>query len=163
VVDVVFGLLVAKREPLGRPSAAHGSGRCLRPPRHRAAIGNSNATLYELYITPDSVLELVRNLVANRLATDGRTWAAAFGNLNSGTYNNEVGARMRGEVRVPRGRGRYAVRGDGCRGESAFGPSNAARASGEAFERPRLRPLNHGRAHRGPDYYAAALYRALAL
>jgi hypothetical protein len=29
-------------------------------------IGNSNATLYQLYVRPDTVLDWIRNIVANR-------------------------------------------------------------------------------------------------
>jgi len=52
-------------------------------------IGNNNATLYALFVTPRSVLEWVRNVVANRLAATGAEWAALFARHNSGTYNNE--------------------------------------------------------------------------
>jgi len=52
-------------------------------------IGNSNATLYSLYVKPDTVLDWIRNLVANRLATDAPSWASTFSRFNSGTYNNE--------------------------------------------------------------------------
>lgn len=52
-------------------------------------IGNNNQTLYELYITPESVLEWVRTIVANRLGGDVNAWAEAFRTENSGTYNNQ--------------------------------------------------------------------------
>ncbi|XP_070812719.1 putative phospholipase B-like 2 [Pituophis catenifer annectens] len=52
-------------------------------------IGNSNSDLWK-FITPDnSVLEWLRNIVANRLARTGAEWAAAFEKFNSGTYNNQ--------------------------------------------------------------------------
>jgi len=52
-------------------------------------IGNGNQTLYELYVKPTTVLEWARNVLANRLATDGPSWAAVYSRYNSGTYNNE--------------------------------------------------------------------------
>lgn len=52
-------------------------------------IGNNNATLYDLYVKADTVLEWNRNIVANRLANDGETWVNYFSKLNSGTYCNE--------------------------------------------------------------------------
>jgi len=51
-------------------------------------IGNNNADLWK-YVTPQSVFEGIRAVVANRLATSGSEWASIFGDLNSGTYNNE--------------------------------------------------------------------------
>ncbi|XP_072271436.1 putative phospholipase B-like 2 [Pyxicephalus adspersus] len=52
-------------------------------------IGNSNPDLWK-YITPkNSVLEWLRNIVANRLSTVGQEWADIFGKFNSGTYNNQ--------------------------------------------------------------------------
>ncbi|KAM8961143.1 putative phospholipase B-like 2 [Pelodytes ibericus] len=52
-------------------------------------IGNSNPLLWK-YIKPEgSVLEWLRNIVANRLATGGQHWAAIFEKFNSGTYNNQ--------------------------------------------------------------------------
>jgi len=52
-------------------------------------IGNSNATLYALYVSPATVLDWVRNIVANRVAADAPAWAGNFSLYNSGTYNNE--------------------------------------------------------------------------
>ncbi|XP_028914484.1 putative phospholipase B-like 2 [Ornithorhynchus anatinus] len=52
-------------------------------------IGNSNAALWKYVHPQDSVLEWLRNIVANRLATDGATWADVFKRFNSGTYNNQ--------------------------------------------------------------------------
>eukprot|EP00697_Spironema_sp_BW2_P001390 gnl/Spiro4/11857_TR6258_c0_g1_i1.p1 gnl/Spiro4/11857_TR6258_c0_g1~~gnl/Spiro4/11857_TR6258_c0_g1_i1.p1 ORF type:complete len:639 (+),score=202.96 gnl/Spiro4/11857_TR6258_c0_g1_i1:29-1918(+) len=53
-------------------------------------IQNANNTLYREGVRPrGSVLEFVRNVVANRLAADGPSWVATFANNNSGTYNNE--------------------------------------------------------------------------
>lgn len=52
-------------------------------------IGNSNPDLWK-YIQPqNSVLEWLRNIVANRLATGGQEWADIFKKFNSGTYNNQ--------------------------------------------------------------------------
>ncbi|XP_063310769.1 putative phospholipase B-like 2 [Pelobates fuscus] len=52
-------------------------------------IGNSNPLLWK-YIQPQgSVLEWLRNIVANRLATGGQEWAKLFEKFNSGTYNNQ--------------------------------------------------------------------------
>lgn len=51
-------------------------------------ILNHNSTLWQ-EIRPDSVMEFVRNTVANRLATDGQSWSEIFSRHNSGTYNNQ--------------------------------------------------------------------------
>uniref|UniRef100_A0A131YKS0 Phospholipase B-like n=1 Tax=Rhipicephalus appendiculatus TaxID=34631 RepID=A0A131YKS0_RHIAP len=51
-------------------------------------IGNGNPDLYQ-YITPQTNLEFVRNIVANRLATTGKEWSDLFAEHNSGTYNNQ--------------------------------------------------------------------------
>lgn len=51
-------------------------------------IDNSNASLALEYASPFVVLEWARNLVANRLATDGASWAATFARAASGTYTN---------------------------------------------------------------------------
>jgi len=52
-------------------------------------IGNSNAELWK-YIKPTGqVLEGIRSVVANRLATTGKEWTEIFGRHNSGTYNNQ--------------------------------------------------------------------------
>jgi hypothetical protein len=50
-------------------------------------IINNNATLWAL-LKPESVMDWARNMVANRLADDGNSWAAYFQRENSGTYNN---------------------------------------------------------------------------
>lgn len=50
-------------------------------------ISNNNASLWA-YVVPTTVPEWARNMVANRLATDGPSWAALFARENSGTYNN---------------------------------------------------------------------------
>ncbi|XP_055094289.1 putative phospholipase B-like 2 isoform X2 [Symphalangus syndactylus] len=48
-------------------------------------IGNKNPALWK-YVQPRGcVLEWVRNIVANRLASDGATWADIFKRFNSGT------------------------------------------------------------------------------
>ncbi|KAL1768732.1 phospholipase B-like 2 [Sigmodon hispidus] len=52
-------------------------------------IGNKNPALWK-YVQPQGcVLEWIRNIVANRLASDGATWAEIFRRFNSGTYNNQ--------------------------------------------------------------------------
>uniref|UniRef100_A0A8C5RLJ3 Phospholipase B-like n=1 Tax=Laticauda laticaudata TaxID=8630 RepID=A0A8C5RLJ3_LATLA len=52
-------------------------------------IGNNNNKLWK-FIKPDnSVLEWLRNIVANRLARTGAEWATIFEKFNSGTYNNQ--------------------------------------------------------------------------
>ena len=48
-------------------------------------IGNNNQSLYTEYVTPESVLEFYRNVVANRLATNGSTCYQIFSAYNSGT------------------------------------------------------------------------------
>ncbi|EDQ89404.1 uncharacterized protein MONBRDRAFT_37117 [Monosiga brevicollis MX1] len=50
-------------------------------------IGNSNPELYQ-YIVPDTVLEWIRNIMANRLASNSQTWYEVYRQFNSGTYNN---------------------------------------------------------------------------
>jgi len=52
-------------------------------------IGNANQTLFDLYVKPNTVLDWVRNIVANRLASSGKEWTDTFSRYNSGTYNNE--------------------------------------------------------------------------
>ena len=48
-------------------------------------IGNSNPALWK-YITPNNtVVESIRNVVANRLASNGAEWATIFSQHNSGT------------------------------------------------------------------------------
>ena len=47
-------------------------------------IGNSNADLWQ-YVTPHLNLYWVRNLAANRLASNGAEWAKWFSLFNSGT------------------------------------------------------------------------------
>ncbi|XP_061115760.1 putative phospholipase B-like 2 [Conger conger] len=52
-------------------------------------IGNSNPALWK-YVTPKgTVMEWLRNIIANRLAESGKHWAAIFSKYNSGTYNNQ--------------------------------------------------------------------------
>ncbi len=51
-------------------------------------IGNSNADLWK-YVTPQTNLYWIRNLVAHRLSVTGADWARWFSLYNSGTYNNE--------------------------------------------------------------------------
>ena len=51
-------------------------------------IDNHNLSLWK-YVQPNSTLTWIRTMVANRLATNGPTWADSFEKHNSGTYNNE--------------------------------------------------------------------------
>jgi hypothetical protein len=52
-------------------------------------IGNSNPDLYTKYMTPTNILEWIRNIVANRLASNGQTWYEIYRLYNSGTYCNQ--------------------------------------------------------------------------
>ncbi|KAF8794203.1 putative phospholipase B-like 2 like protein [Argiope bruennichi] len=51
-------------------------------------IGNGNASLWQ-YVTPETILEWQRSIIANRLAKNGKQWVTLFSILNSGTYNNQ--------------------------------------------------------------------------
>lgn len=46
-------------------------------------------SLYDGITANGVVLEWIRSIVANRLATDGTEWADIFSKFNSGTYNNQ--------------------------------------------------------------------------
>jgi hypothetical protein len=52
-------------------------------------INNNNGSLWQ-FVTHQTLLDWVRNSVANRLASSGAEWAELFGRHNSGTYNNQV-------------------------------------------------------------------------
>ncbi|XP_049661502.1 putative phospholipase B-like 2 [Accipiter gentilis] len=52
-------------------------------------IGNNNPDRWKYLDPRGSVLEWLRNIVANRLARSGPEWAAVFRRFNSGTYNNQ--------------------------------------------------------------------------
>jgi hypothetical protein len=41
------------------------------------------------FIVPHTVLEFMRNILANRLANNGSHWADIYTQYNSGTYNNQ--------------------------------------------------------------------------
>ena len=49
-------------------------------------IGNNNKELWK-YVSAYSVLEGIRSVVANRLATSGEEWSHIFSQHNSGTYD----------------------------------------------------------------------------
>ncbi|XP_015795118.1 putative phospholipase B-like 2 [Tetranychus urticae] len=51
--------------------------------------GNHNATSLKLIRPKGCVLTMIRTMVANRLARDGKSWAQNFERYNSGTYNNQ--------------------------------------------------------------------------
>lgn len=52
-------------------------------------IGNGNASRWQFIHPKNSVLEGIRNMVANRLASSGKQWVDYFSQFNSGTYNNQ--------------------------------------------------------------------------
>uniref|UniRef100_A0A673CQH4 Phospholipase B-like n=1 Tax=Sphaeramia orbicularis TaxID=375764 RepID=A0A673CQH4_9TELE len=52
-------------------------------------IGNSNPALWKFVQPSGTVMEWLRNIVANRLAVTGKDWAEIFSKYNSGTYNNQ--------------------------------------------------------------------------
>ncbi|KAK7934079.1 hypothetical protein WMY93_004975 [Mugilogobius chulae] len=52
-------------------------------------IGNSNPALWDFVQPTGTVMEWLRNIVANRLASTGKEWADIFSQYNSGTYNNQ--------------------------------------------------------------------------
>ena len=51
-------------------------------------IGNSNPDLYKQFLTPFSLYEFQRNIIANRLADTGASWGPIYLKWNSGSYNN---------------------------------------------------------------------------
>ncbi|KAG7263408.1 hypothetical protein CRUP_007414, partial [Coryphaenoides rupestris] len=52
-------------------------------------IGNSNPDLWKFVTPKGAVMEWLRNIIANRLASTGEQWAEIFSKYNSGTYNNQ--------------------------------------------------------------------------
>ncbi|XP_048841676.1 putative phospholipase B-like 2 [Brienomyrus brachyistius] len=52
-------------------------------------IGNNNLALWKFVTPKGTVMEWLRNVVANRLAESGKEWADIFSKYNSGTYNNQ--------------------------------------------------------------------------
>ncbi|XP_015253869.1 PREDICTED: putative phospholipase B-like 2 [Cyprinodon variegatus] len=52
-------------------------------------IGNSNPALWRFVQPKGTVMEWLRNIVANRLASTSKDWAEIFSKYNSGTYNNQ--------------------------------------------------------------------------
>jgi len=52
-------------------------------------IGNSNPELVRAYVSPLTVPEWKRNVIANRLAASGVAWSGLYAKYNSGTYNNQ--------------------------------------------------------------------------
>jgi len=51
--------------------------------------GVMNQTLFQDYISIKTVPFWIRIMVANRMASGGKTWADIFAKFNSGTYNNQ--------------------------------------------------------------------------
>ena len=47
-------------------------------------ISNNNVSLWER-LSPDTLLDWARNMVANRLASSGRKWMDIYSQHNSGT------------------------------------------------------------------------------
>ncbi|XP_077456899.1 putative phospholipase B-like 2 [Stigmatopora argus] len=52
-------------------------------------IGNSNHARWKFVQPKRTVMEWLRNIVANRLAVTAKAWAELFQKYNSGTYNNQ--------------------------------------------------------------------------
>ncbi|XP_077600710.1 putative phospholipase B-like 2 [Stigmatopora nigra] len=52
-------------------------------------IGNNNPALCKSVKPTGTVMEWLRNIVANRLAVTAKAWAEIFQKYNSGTYNNQ--------------------------------------------------------------------------
>jgi hypothetical protein len=52
-------------------------------------IGNANDALNDEYVSPLTLMEWQRNVIANRLAARGRDWCGVLQKYNSGTYNNQ--------------------------------------------------------------------------
>ncbi|KAJ9596928.1 hypothetical protein L9F63_012053 [Diploptera punctata] len=51
--------------------------------------GNNNKSLWA-YVKPEGqIMEQIRTMIANRLATSGKEWSKIFSKYNSGTYNNQ--------------------------------------------------------------------------
>ena len=59
---------------------------CVNPAQvtMETTTGNSNPDLWK-HVSPQAVLEGVRSVVANRLATSGKEWTDTFALHNSGT------------------------------------------------------------------------------
>ncbi|KAM6340732.1 putative phospholipase B-like 2 isoform 1-T1 [Alca torda] len=79
------GLVLVTPSPTPLPSPS--------PPCPQVAlettIGNNNPARWKYLDPRGSVLEWLRNIVANRLARSGPEWASVFRRFNSGTYNNQ--------------------------------------------------------------------------
>lgn len=52
-------------------------------------IGNSNPDLVTAFVSPLTLMEWTRNVLANRLAATGLDWPGIYGKHNSGSYNNQ--------------------------------------------------------------------------
>ena len=52
-------------------------------------IGNSNPTLVQQFVTPLTLMEWLRNMLANRLARTGVEWPMYYTLHNSGSYCNQ--------------------------------------------------------------------------
>lgn len=57
-------------------------------------IGNSNPALWKMVTPNGTVFEWLRNIVANRLATNGLEWADIFQQWNSGTWVLQTAAEI---------------------------------------------------------------------
>jgi hypothetical protein len=56
--------------------------------QQETTIGNGNPDLYKQFLTPFSLYEFSRNIIANRLADTGASWGPIYLKYNSGSYNN---------------------------------------------------------------------------
>lgn len=76
--------MTSELRPSGLPLGVHSPPVSLQVTLE-TTIGNKNPALWK-YVQPQGcVLEWIRNIVANRLALDGATWADVFKRFNSGT------------------------------------------------------------------------------
>ena len=52
-------------------------------------IGNSNPALVKEFVSPLSLMEWLRNILANRMAATGLSWPGLYAKYNSGSYCNQ--------------------------------------------------------------------------